>query len=98
MKTALLLAALLASTAAQAQTITKIARFDDHTVALSDMPCPASQWEKTAVYNSYGADRGRAVGCWSGSRDKVELTWFKVSTSRPLPKALPASDFQSATD
>lgn len=97
MKTTLLLAAaVLAAPAAQAQSVDRIARYSDYTVALSSMPCPASDWAKTAVYNSYGSDSGRAYGCWTDGAAKVSIRWFKVDTGRQLPDAVPAKDFQSA--
>lgn len=99
MKTALILAAVLAAGAAQAQQITSIARFGTHTVALSDMQCPTDSWSRVAVYNAYTGDRGRAYGCYSGvSGREVSLTWFKVTTTNPLPRSIPTKDFQSATE
>ena len=99
MKHAILLAAILASTAAQAQSIKMIARFDDHTVALSDMPCPVAGYgQKTAIYNSYGKNRGVAYGCWRGTRSQVELNWFKVNTQSTPPDIVPALNFDKVED
>lgn len=98
MKKHLALAAILAATlasAAQAQSITSIARYGDHTVALSSMPCPANQYAKTAIYNSYGPERGVAYGCWTSARTQVTVSWFRVNTTRQPPESLPIQDFEN---
>ena len=90
--------AILATSAAQAQSIHSIARFSDYTVALSDMPCPNNPSAKTAVYISYAADRGKAYGCWTGGRIHVSIRWFRINTSRTPPESMDGKLFENAND
>ena len=97
LKYAILIAALFTATAVHAQSIKKIARYGDHTVALSDMPCPIDEYSsRTAIYNAYGGSGGSVLGCWVGEHSKtLTFRWLKNGTDRELPGELPSKDFET---
>lgn len=97
MKTAIILAALLASTAAQAQSIVSIGREDGYIVSLIDMPCPQPGWRKVAIFINYGPEGGRAVGCWRPAKrvTQIELDWTDVRTKREPPDIMPVAVFEN---
>lgn len=96
MRTALIAAALLAATsAAHAFEITHILRDPDgFTVALSDKPCPTSQYRKIAIYNSR---EHTAAACYTRTGRIIDLDWFKSSAQRlDLPETLNMDKFVDA--
>lgn len=98
MKTALVLAAFLATAAtAQAQSITHIARYSTETVALSDAACPnGPSGSRVVIHNAYVPERGSSYGCWTLVAGVVLLDWKVVANRRALPEEVPAKDFQPA--
>ena len=82
------------SCAAQAQSILSIARYADHTLALTDMPCPDGSYGKTATFNSYGQGAGRGHGCWTQVGITVNVRWLQVSGEKKPPTTIPSKDFE----
>lgn len=98
MKVAALILVASISTATQAQSITHIARYPSETVALSNMPCPTSQWRKVAIHNAYSPERGTSYGCWARNGDSVTIDWYKIGSSKRPPGSVPFRDFVKADD
>jgi hypothetical protein len=99
MRKAIVIAAILAATSAQASNILSIARYSNYTISLSDMTCPHATWKKVAVFVSYdNSAPGNAHGCYSDLGGTVSINWFRNNTGHRLPESVQRDDFVSATD